>query len=73
MMGWGLTMVAMASLFLAVYLLKKNPNISLIIAAVVPFVCFYFLGSLGYETIFIVFASIIVIFMNFQNRETGES
>ncbi|WP_174615048.1 hypothetical protein [Virgibacillus ihumii] len=72
-MGLILAMAAMAALFLAVYLLKRNPNISLIIAAVVPFVCFYFIGSLGIETIFIVFASIIVIFMNFQNRETGES
>ncbi|GAA0606711.1 hypothetical protein GCM10009001_24940 [Virgibacillus siamensis] len=71
-MGLILAMVAMGALFLAVYLLKRNPNISLVIAAVVPFVCFYFIGSLGYETIFIVFASIIVIFMNFQNRETGE-
>ncbi|WP_164667471.1 hypothetical protein [Virgibacillus doumboii] len=71
-MTWIIGIVAVAAFILSIYLLDKKPNLSLAIAIVVPFVCFYFIGKLDGEVVFIFFAGIFVVVMNFLNRTEME-
>lgn len=71
-MAWILGIVTVAAMVLSIYLLDKKPNVSLVIAIVVPFVCFYFIGKLDGKVVFIFFAGIFVVVMNFLNRADME-
>ncbi|GAB4074906.1 hypothetical protein GCM10028778_24090 [Barrientosiimonas marina] len=67
-MGWLLAIVVVAIYILAVYLLDRMPNVSLILAIIIPFGLFWALGRFGGEVIFTIFASIVLIVMNVLSR-----
>ncbi|GGJ82448.1 hypothetical protein GCM10007063_01200 [Lentibacillus kapialis] len=71
-MGWITAIITMAALVSAIYLLDKKPNLSLTIAIIIPFVCFYLIGRLDGGVIFTFFAAIFVVIMNVLNQSKIE-
>lgn len=71
-MGWLLAIATVAAFILSMYLLDRSPNLSLVIAIIIPFGCYFVLGRLGGEVIFTLFAAIFVVVMNLLNRSSIE-
>lgn len=58
MLGWIMLLVTVYAILFAILNVKKKPNISLLVATVVPFITFYYIGVDEYNKVFI-FAAIL--------------
>lgn len=64
-MSWLLFILTVFSLVWAAFNVKRYPRLTLSLAAVVPFMSFYYVGRAGDNQIFIFFAICYFIVVNF--------
>ena len=71
-MAWIMLLIVLGAVILAVINRKRNPRFSLLIAAIIPLIGFYYIGKYQYDSVFIfsvILYSIIVYFLIFKEKK----